>query len=77
MLKRVEPLRNELQGLEDLAGENKMKAAEVNKLINELEKSIGKYKEEYAVLISQAQAIKQDLASVESKVSTPCYTIKH
>jgi dynein heavy chain 1 len=77
MLKRVEPLRNELQGLEDLAGENKMKATEVNKLINELEKSIGKYKEEYAVLISQAQAIKQDLASVESKVSTPCYSIKH
>jgi hypothetical protein len=33
MLKRVEPLRNELQGLEDLAGENKMKATEVNKLI--------------------------------------------
>ncbi|XP_052105179.1 cytoplasmic dynein 1 heavy chain 1-like isoform X5 [Mytilus californianus] len=76
MLKRVEPLRNELQELEDHSNENKMKAAEVNKLINELEKSIGKYKEEYAILISQAQAIKQDLAAVESKVGRSVALLK-
>ncbi|GFO25932.1 dynein heavy chain, cytoplasmic [Plakobranchus ocellatus] len=68
MLKRIEPLRNELSQLEDQANENKLKAEEVNKLIAELERSIGKYKEEYAVLISQAQAIKADLAAVEAKV---------
>ncbi|RUS77140.1 hypothetical protein EGW08_015096 [Elysia chlorotica] len=68
MLKRIEPLRNELFQLEDQANENKLKAEEVNKLIAELERSIGKYKEEYAVLISQAQAIKADLAAVEAKV---------
>ena len=69
MLKRIEPLRNELGQLEDQANENKLKAEEVNKLIAELERSIGKYKEEYAVLISQAQAIKADLAAVEAKVN--------
>ena len=41
---------------------------EVNKLVAELERSISGYKEEYAVLISQAQAIKSGLASVEAKV---------
>ena len=37
-------------------------------MISELERSIATYKEEYAALISEAQAIKADLASVESKV---------
>ena len=69
MLKRVEPLRNELLELENQAEENRLKGDEVNKLILGLEASIAKYKEEYAVLISQAQAIKTDLANVEAKVS--------
>ncbi|OWF47212.1 Cytoplasmic dynein 1 heavy chain 1 [Mizuhopecten yessoensis] len=68
ILKKVEPLRNELQGLEDQAEENRLKGDEVNKLIGELERSIAKYKEEYAVLISQAQAIKSSLSSVQAKV---------
>ena len=38
-------------------------------MISELERSIAKYKEEYALLISEAQAIKADLAAVEAKVS--------
>ena len=38
-------------------------------MISELEKSIAKYKEEYALLISEAQTIKADLISVESKVT--------
>ena len=37
-------------------------------MIAELEMSIARYKEEYAALISQAQAIKADLAAVEAKV---------
>ncbi|KAL3873221.1 hypothetical protein ACJMK2_036362 [Sinanodonta woodiana] len=68
MLKRVEPLRNELKALESQAEENRKKGDEVNKLIADLEKSIARYKEEYAVLISQAQAIKADLSAVETKV---------
>ena len=41
-------------------------------VIAELEKSISRYKEEYASLISQAQAIKADLAAVEAKVRNLC-----
>ncbi|KAL0169355.1 hypothetical protein M9458_033951, partial [Cirrhinus mrigala] len=67
MLKRVEPLRNELQKLEDDAKDNKTKAEEVEQMIRDLEASIARYKEEYAVLISEAQAIKADLAAVEAK----------
>ena len=68
MLSRVEPLRNELQALETEADKNSKKNEEVQKLIQDLEKSIAGYKEEYAMLISQAQAIKADLANVEGKV---------
>lgn len=71
MLKRVEPLRNELQKLEDDARDNQQKANEVEQMIRDLEASIARYKEEYAVLISEAQAIKADLAAVEAKVSFP------
>lgn len=68
MLKRIDPLRNELKDLETQAQENQQKAEEVNKTIAGLEKSIARYKEEYALLISQAQAIKTDLSNVEAKV---------
>ncbi|KAK3093975.1 hypothetical protein FSP39_022394 [Pinctada imbricata] len=68
MLKRIEPLRNELKGLETQAMENRQKAEEVDRVIADLERSISKYKEEYAVLISEAQAIKTNLATVEAKV---------
>lgn len=68
MLKRIEPLRNELLSLENAATANRTKNDEMQSVIQELERSIAKYKEEYAVLISQAQAIKADLAAVEAKV---------
>ena len=70
MLKRVEPLRSELQKLEDDATDNKTRAEAVEQMIRDLESSIARYKEEYAVLISEAQAIKADLAAVEAKVTS-------
>ncbi|XP_028677485.1 cytoplasmic dynein 1 heavy chain 1 isoform X2 [Erpetoichthys calabaricus] len=76
MLKRVEPLRNELQKLEDDAKDNKSKAEEVEQMIHDLESSIARYKEEYAVLISEAQAIKADLAAVEAKVNRSTALLK-
>ncbi|XP_037097970.1 cytoplasmic dynein 1 heavy chain 1 isoform X1 [Syngnathus acus] len=76
MLKRVEPLRNELQKLEDDATDNKTKAEEVEQMIRDLESSIARYKEEYAVLISEAQAIKADLAAVEAKVNRSTALLK-
>ncbi|XP_078314970.1 cytoplasmic dynein 1 heavy chain 1-like isoform X1 [Crassostrea virginica] len=76
MLKRIDPLRNELKDLETQAQENEQKAEEVNKTIAGLEKSIAKYKEEYALLISQAQAIKTDLNNVEAKVERSIALLK-
>ena len=75
MLNRIEPLRNELKALENQAEVNRFKHDEVLNLVVDLERSISKYKEEYAILISQAQAIKADLASVETKVSTLVYLL--
>ena len=57
MLKRVEPLRNELQALESEAKTKQMEGDKVEKLIMQLEKSIEKYKEEYGILISQVICI--------------------
>ena len=70
MLNRVDPLRRELQTLEKQAETTRIKGDEINKIINELEASINKYKEEYALLISEANAIKSDLETVEAKVGT-------
>lgn len=68
MLKRVEPLRDELKSLEVQADENKNKYEEVKNLISQLEQSISSYKDEYALLISQAHAIKIDLENIQAKV---------
>ncbi|XP_065319190.1 dynein heavy chain, cytoplasmic-like isoform X2 [Gordionus sp. m RMFG-2023] len=68
MLQKVDPLRNELKKLEKDAEENRLKANKIDDTIQLLEKSIANYKEEYAVLISQAQSIKHDLETVQTKV---------
>lgn len=77
MLKRVEPLRNELKSLEDMAEENKRKHEDVKALITNLERSIAAYKDEYALLISQAQAIKTDLENVQAKVDRSMALIRN
>ncbi|XP_045114160.1 dynein heavy chain, cytoplasmic-like isoform X3 [Portunus trituberculatus] len=77
MLKRVEPLRNELSSLEHMAEENKKKHEDVKGLITRLERSIAAYKDEYALLISQAQAIKTDLENVQAKVDRSMALIRN
>lgn len=76
MLKRVEPLRDELRSLEDQAEVNKNNADETKSLVEQLEQSISAYKEEYAQLISQAQAIKTDLENVQAKVDRSIALLK-
>ncbi|XP_055707524.1 dynein heavy chain, cytoplasmic isoform X3 [Phlebotomus papatasi] len=76
MLKRVEPLRDELQSLEDQAEVNMSHAQDIKDLISQLEQSIAAYKEEYAQLISQAQAIKTDLENVQAKVDRSIALLK-
>ena len=56
MLLRVDPLRRELGALEKKAHDTKVRGEEMTKIIQELEQSITQYKEEYAVLISEANA---------------------
>lgn len=68
MLRKVEPLRNELRRLERDAKVKTQKGEELKKTIADLEQSIAAYKEEYAQLIGQAEAIKRDLAVVQEKV---------
>ncbi|XP_005182290.1 dynein heavy chain, cytoplasmic isoform X3 [Musca domestica] len=76
MLKRVEPLRDELRSLEEQAAINKANADETKALVEQLEQSIAAYKEEYAQLISQAQAIKTDLENVQAKVDRSIALLK-
>merc|ERR1719193_2940621 len=76
MLKRVEPLRNELKALESEASTKQMEGDKVEKLIKQLEKSIEKYKEEYGILISQAEAIKSSLKQVQEKVDRSVALLK-
>lgn len=68
MLRKVEPLRNELKRLAEDAEAKTKKGEELKKIIATLEKSIAAYKEEYAQLIGQAETIKVDLATVQEKV---------
>lgn len=49
---------------------------QVKNLISQLEQSIASYKEEYAQLIAQAQAIKSDLENVQAKVDRSIALLK-
>ena len=71
MLNKVDPLRQELKALEDAAVVKKQEASRMSELIKTLEASINRYKEEYAALISQAEAIKTTLKQVQGKVNRP------
>ena len=76
MLNRVDPLRRELQSLEQAAEVKKNEAEKMTKLISTLEASIARYKEEYAQLISQAEAIKTSLKTVQDKVDRSMSLLK-
>lgn len=69
ILDKVEPLRNEVQSLEQEAETTKKQAHAMIKMIAQLEAKIEKYKEEYARLISETQAIKTEMERVQSKVN--------
>ena len=65
MLKRIDLLCKELKDLEAKAKDTRLKGEEITKIIAELEASIAKYKEEYSMLISDSNIIKNDLTTVE------------
>ncbi|KAI5307442.1 hypothetical protein KEM55_008266, partial [Ascosphaera atra] len=68
ILDRVGPLREEVDLLEDQALQTKAEAKAIEDTINHLERSIATYKDEYAALISETQAIKTEMSRVQFKV---------
>ncbi|KAI9501195.1 dynein heavy chain [Coemansia spiralis] len=68
ILDRVGPLRNEVRQLEHDAEETKLRAATLAQMIEELEASIARYKDEYALLIAETERLKGEMVRVESKV---------
>ncbi|KAF2733638.1 dynein heavy chain [Polyplosphaeria fusca] len=68
ILDRVGPLRAEVHQLESDAQETKDQAKETEELVKGLEESIARYKTEYAALISETQAIKTEMSTVQFKV---------
>lgn len=68
ILDRVGPLRSEVEQLEEKALDTKANAKAIENTITKLENSIATYKTEYAALISETQAIKGEMARVQTKV---------
>ena len=68
ILDRVGPLRKEVTDLEEAALQTKAQAKAIENTIQKLAESIGVYKTEYAALISETEAIKSEMARVQSKV---------
>lgn len=68
ILNRVGPLREEVQALERDSQETMIRLQTMETMIVELEASIARYKEEYAALISETQALKLEMDRVKTKV---------
>ncbi|CAO1616035.1 unnamed protein product [Sympodiomycopsis kandeliae] len=68
ILDRVGPLRDEVDSLENQAEETKQQALHLTDMIKDLEADIERYKNEYAALISETQAIKTEMERVQKRV---------
>lgn len=68
ILDRVGPLRNEVESLQVQASDTEAKASSMITMIAELEHRIASYKDEYALLISETQAIKTEMERVQMRV---------
>lgn len=69
ILERVGPLREEVSSLKQGSLETRAQAQAIIDMIDELEASIEKYKEDYAQLITETQSIKAEMTIVENKVN--------
>ena len=68
ILERIGPLRQEVADLEEEALQTKAEAKAIENTIVKLERSIATYKDEYAALISETQAIKAEMSRVQFKI---------
>ena len=69
ILERVQPMRDEVAALQEQSESLSRQYQEQTKLTEELQASITRYKDEYAVLIREAEAIKTEMSSVQERVS--------
>ncbi|KAK9451852.1 dynein heavy chain, N-terminal region 1-domain-containing protein [Limtongia smithiae] len=69
ILERVGPLRQEVAELTASAESTKSRLVQMDQIVQELEMSIEKFKDEYAMLISEVQEIKGEMTKVEFKVN--------
>ena len=76
ILDKVAPLRAEVSSLEKQAETTKQQAHVVVDTVAGLEASIARYKEEYALLISETQAIKSEMDRVQTKVDRSMTLLK-
>ena len=65
---RVQPLREEVDQLEQAAKSIKDKKASLDAEVERLESSIGQYKADYASLIRDVEALKSEMEAVKTKV---------
>ena len=68
ILDKVGPLRHEVQSLENQSLHTQKQASSIIDMIKELEDSIERYKSEYAILVSEETAIKNEMDRVKKKV---------
>lgn len=68
ILDKVGPLRQEVDDLEFQAQDARKQARVIVEMIGELQDSIQQYKDEYAALISETQAIKGEMQRVQERV---------
>lgn len=69
ILEKIEPLRQEVNAIEDSANKSKTRLIVIAQMIDELEESIEKYKNEYSEVIGQVENTKVELAQIEEKVN--------
>ena len=68
ILEQVAPLREEVASLEGQAAKTKRQVKAVEDTIDDLEASISRYKDDYAVLISETQSIRSEMDRVQRTV---------
>ncbi|CAG8490206.1 1623_t:CDS:10, partial [Scutellospora calospora] len=68
ILDRVGPMRKEMEDLQEKQKKTLQEAEAMQMMIEDLEKKLTKYKEEYAKLIADKESIKTIMNSVKSKV---------
>lgn len=69
ILEKIEPLREEVNVLEESATKSKARLIVIAEMIKELEESIEKYKNDYSEVIGQVENTKIELAQIEEKVN--------